>query len=78
MKYAVLAWDSEKRMKKKKKNRPCFSRILAQRVTCALFLKEIITSGGKKETAIFFSSKGIDVHTKCSAEEILRIGKYDS
>lgn len=76
MKYAVLAWDSEKRMKKK--DRPCFSRILAQRVTCALFLKEIITSGGKKETAIFFLSKGIDVHTKCSAEEILRTGKYDS
>lgn len=60
------------------KNRPCFSRILAQRVTCALFLKEIITSGEKKETAIFFLSKGIDVQTKCSTEKILRIGKYDN
>lgn len=53
------------------------SLVLAQRVTCVLFLKKIITSGGKKETAIFFLSKGIDVQTKCSTEETLRIGKYD-
>ena len=42
-----------------------------------LFLKKIITSGGKKETAIFFLSKRITVQTKCSTEEMLRIGKYD-
>lgn len=53
------------------------SLVLAQRVTCVLFLKKIITSGGKKETAIFFLSKGIDVQTKCSTEETHRIGKYD-
>lgn len=77
MKYAVLAWDSEKRLKKKKNQAMFLSLVLAQRVTCVLFLKKIITSGGKKETAIFFLSKGIDVQTKCSTEETLRIGKYD-
>lgn len=60
-----------------------FLRLLAQRATYALFLKEIITSvcvwrrwGG--ETAIFFLSKQTDAQAKCSTEKILRIGKYDN
>lgn len=57
MKYAALACDSEK--KDEGENEPRFSRVLVPRVTCALLLKEIITSGGKKGKQSFsFYLKG--------------------